>query len=89
MTLSNASAALAATSRRSGSRPGVYCDEQTVEAGGIGREFEDRAVQMGPAVPDSQSLSHEIDAEGFKRAADVLVSAYRSRCGERQGARGR
>lgn len=50
-----------------------YRHEQTVEAGGIGREFEDRAVEMGAAVPDSQSLSHEIDAEGFKLVADALV----------------
>ena len=50
-----------------------YRHEQTVEAGGIGREFEDRAVAMGAAVPDSQSLSHEIDAEGFKLVADRLV----------------
>ena len=51
-----------------------YRHEDTVEAGGIGREFEDRAVQMGAAVPDSQSLSHEIDAEGFKLVADRLVA---------------
>lgn len=51
-----------------------YRHEQTVEAGGIGREFEDRAVAMGAAVPDSQSLSHEIDAEGFKLVADRLVA---------------
>jgi ribulose 1,5-bisphosphate synthetase/thiazole synthase len=50
-----------------------YRHEQTVEAGGIGREFEDRARQMGATTPDSQSLSHEIDAEGFKVVADVLV----------------
>jgi hypothetical protein len=51
-----------------------YRHEQTVEAGGVGREFEDRAVAMGAAVPDSQSLSHEIDAEGFKLVADRLVA---------------
>jgi ribulose 1,5-bisphosphate synthetase/thiazole synthase len=50
-----------------------YRHEETVEAGGIGREFEDRAVAMGAAVPDSQSLSHEIDAEAFKLVADRLV----------------
>ena len=50
-----------------------YRHEQTVEAGGIGWEFEDRARQMGAAVPESQSLSHEIDAEGFKVVADRLV----------------
>jgi FAD dependent oxidoreductase len=50
-----------------------YRHEQTVEAGGIGREFEERAREMGAAVPDRQSLSHEIDSEGFKLVADRLV----------------
>ena len=50
-----------------------YRHEQTVEAGGIGREFEDRAKVMGAAVPESQSLSYELDSEGFKLVADRLV----------------
>ncbi len=50
-----------------------YRHEHTVEANGIGREFEDRARQMGAAVPESQSLSYEIDSEGFKLVADQLV----------------
>ena len=50
-----------------------YRHEQTVEAGGIGWEFEQRARAMGAAVPESQSLSYEIDSEGFKVVADVLV----------------
>ncbi|MGI1663848.1 FAD-dependent oxidoreductase [Palleronia sp. KMU-117] len=50
-----------------------YRHEATVEAGGIGREFEDRARDMGAAVPESQSLSYEIDSEGFKVVADRLV----------------
>jgi ribulose 1,5-bisphosphate synthetase/thiazole synthase len=50
-----------------------YRHEQTVEAGGIGREFEDRAREMGAAAPDPQSLSHAIDSEGFKVVADRLV----------------
>jgi ribulose 1,5-bisphosphate synthetase/thiazole synthase len=50
-----------------------YRHEATVEAGGIGREFEDRARDMGAAVPESQSLSYEIDSEGFKLVADRLV----------------
>ncbi len=50
-----------------------YRHEETVEANGIGREFEDRAYAMGAAVPESQSLSYEIDAEGFKVVADTLV----------------
>lgn len=50
-----------------------YRREKTVEAGGIGREFEDRAKAMGAAVPESQSLSYELDSEGFKLVADRLV----------------
>ena len=50
-----------------------YRHEQTVEAGGIGWEFEERAKAMGAAVPESQSLSYELDSEGFKLVADKLV----------------
>jgi ribulose 1,5-bisphosphate synthetase/thiazole synthase len=50
-----------------------YRHERTVEAGGIGREFEERARELGAAVPESQSLSYEIDSEGFKVVADRLV----------------
>jgi hypothetical protein len=50
-----------------------YRHEQTIEANGIGREFEARAFEMGAAVPESQSQSYELDAEGFKLVADTLV----------------
>lgn len=50
-----------------------YRHERTVEAGGIGWEFEQRAKAMGAAVPESQSLSYELDSEGFKLVADRLV----------------
>lgn len=50
-----------------------YRHEKTIEANGIGREFEERARQMGAAVPETQSLSYEIDSEGFKLVADKLV----------------
>ena len=50
-----------------------YRREQTVEANGLGREFEERAHELGAAVPESQSHSYEIDAEGFKVVADLLV----------------
>ncbi len=50
-----------------------YRHEDTVEAEGIGLEFETRAAAMGAAVPESQSLSMELDAEGFKVVADTLV----------------
>lgn len=51
-----------------------YRRAATIEAGGIGREFEDRAKAMGAAVPESQSLSYELDSEGFKLVADALVA---------------
>lgn len=50
-----------------------YRHDQTVEADGIGREFETRAHEMGAAVPESQSQSYELDSEGFKLVADRLV----------------
>ncbi len=50
-----------------------YRHEHTIEAGGIGWEFEERAKAMGAAVPESQSLSYELDSEGFKLVADRLV----------------
>jgi len=52
---------------------GWYRHERTVEADGIGREFEERAAAMGAANPESQSLSMGIDGERFKYVADVLV----------------
>jgi ribulose 1,5-bisphosphate synthetase/thiazole synthase len=52
---------------------GWYRHQATIEANGIGREFEDRAKAMGAAVPESQSLSYELDSEGFKLVADLLV----------------
>lgn len=51
-----------------------YRHEGTVEAGGIAFEFEERAKEMGAAVPESQSLSYELDSEGFKLVADNLVT---------------
>lgn len=50
-----------------------YRHEETVEAGGIGREFEDRAKAMGAAVPEMQSLSYDLDSEGFMLVANRLV----------------
>lgn len=50
-----------------------YRHERTVEAGGIAQEFEQRSIEMGVAIPDNKSISHQIDAEGFKWVADRLV----------------
>ena len=50
-----------------------YRHEHTVDCAGIGIEFETRAKAMGAAMPEPQSLSQALDAEMFKRVADVLV----------------
>src|ERR1700735_3430654 len=50
-----------------------YRHERTVDCEGIGIEFEQRAMAMGAAMPEPQSLSHALDAEAFKHVADVLV----------------
>ena len=50
-----------------------YRHEKTIEANGLGREMEDRAKAMGAAAPESQSLSYELDSEGFKVVADRMV----------------
>ncbi len=50
-----------------------YRHEQTVDAEGVGIEFEARAKSMGAAVPEPQSDSHAIDGEAFKWVADAFV----------------
>ena len=50
-----------------------YRHPETIDSEGIGREFEERAKQMGAAMPEPQSISHSLDAEGFKFVADTLV----------------
>lgn len=50
-----------------------YRHPATVDSEGIGREFEDRAHAMGATQPEPQSISHAIEAEGFKVVADRLV----------------
>ncbi len=50
-----------------------YRHEHTVDSEGIGIEFEQRAKEMGAAMPEPQSISHALDAEMFKWVADVLV----------------
>ncbi|MBS0254901.1 MAG: FAD-dependent oxidoreductase [Proteobacteria bacterium] len=50
-----------------------YRHPATIDSEGIGREFEDRAKAMGAALPEPQSISHALDAEGFKWVADQLV----------------
>jgi ribulose 1,5-bisphosphate synthetase/thiazole synthase len=50
-----------------------YRHPATIDSEGIGREFEERAKAMGAAMPEPQSISHSLDAEGFKVVADTLV----------------
>ena len=50
-----------------------YRHEKTIDAEGIGIEFEERAKAMGAALPEPQSTSHALDAEMFKWVADTLV----------------
>ena len=51
-----------------------YRHPTTVDTEGIGPELETRARTMGAAQPEPQSVSHALDAEGFKYVADTLVS---------------
>jgi ribulose 1,5-bisphosphate synthetase/thiazole synthase len=51
-----------------------YRHPATIDSEGIGREFEDRARDMGAALPEPQSISHALDAEAFKYVADCLVT---------------
>lgn len=51
-----------------------YRHPATIDSEGIGREFEERAKAMHAALPEPQSISHALDAEGFKYVADCLVS---------------
>jgi ribulose 1,5-bisphosphate synthetase/thiazole synthase len=51
-----------------------YRHEKTVEANGIGNEFEKRAAEFGGTASEPQSESEAIDAEMFKVVADVMVS---------------
>ncbi len=50
-----------------------YRHPETIEAGGIGMEFERRAVEMNAATPEVQSISHALNTEIFKYVADRLV----------------
>ncbi|MDW7728653.1 MAG: FAD-dependent oxidoreductase [Bacillota bacterium] len=50
-----------------------YRHEQTVEAGGIGRELEEYATAFGGTYPDPESTGRLLDADMFKCAADKLV----------------
>lgn len=51
-----------------------YRHEKTVEAGGIGVEFEKRAKEMGGSRKNRESLGEYLDTELFKYVADNLVT---------------
>jgi len=50
-----------------------YRHEKTVEAGGIGIEFERRAKEMGGSQKDPESLGELLNTEMFKYTADKMV----------------
>ena len=50
-----------------------YRHEKTVDAGGIGVEFERRAKAMGASRKEPQSMSEALDTEMFKYVADKMV----------------
>ena len=50
-----------------------YRHENTVDAGGIGVEFERRAEEMGGSRKEPQSLSQALDTDMFKYVADTMV----------------
>jgi len=50
-----------------------YRHEGTVDVEGVGREFEQRALEMGGARQEPQSDSLALDAEMFKVVADSMV----------------
>ncbi len=50
-----------------------YRSEATVDAGGVGVEFERRALEMGAALDDPEGQGQLLDADMFKVVADRLV----------------
>jgi hypothetical protein len=50
-----------------------YRHEKTVDAGGIGTEFETRAKAMGASQKDPEALGELLDADMFKYVADTMV----------------
>lgn len=48
--------------------------EHTVDAGGVAKEFEDKAQAFGATTPEVQSVSQAINAEMFKVVADEFLA---------------
>ena len=51
-----------------------YRHEDTIEAGGIAKEFEEEAKKIGGSTKECQSDSEALDAEMFKYVADQMIS---------------
>jgi len=52
---------------------GWYRSPGTVDAGGIGVEFEQRSLEMGASLDDPDGMAQLLDADMFKVVADRLV----------------
>ena len=50
-----------------------YRRENTVESGGLVKEFEEKFANVAGSNPECQSLSQALDAEMFKYTADLMV----------------
>jgi hypothetical protein len=50
-----------------------YRSEKTVDAGGIGVEFEERALEMGASLKDYEGQGQLLDTDMFKYVADRMV----------------
>ena len=50
-----------------------YRREETVDAGGIGAEFEKRAMEMGAVLEDHEGQGQLLEADMFKFVADKMV----------------
>ena len=50
-----------------------YRHEDTIEAGGMVKEFEEKFVEAAGSNPECQSISQALDAEMFKYVADLMV----------------
>lgn len=53
---------------------GWYRHKNTIEAGGLGLELEQRALELGAAQDEPQSESQALDTEMFKHVVDLLVT---------------
>ena len=50
-----------------------YRHENTIEAGGLAKEFEEKFMEVAGSNPECQSQSQALDAEMFKYVADLML----------------